>query len=574
MRSVNVAGVRLTHVSAKQDLGASVPPGVVDYEEDHDQYAGSLPGPLESPPPEPPHSQLGKTAMFAALAAVSVAGLAGCDSPEPPPPVVDSLDVTDHQALESLQFFDTHPMKGFEEGGLYKKFLFSHRRISPERALERLQAGDPVYLPLGEDQYLSVDSLADLAKLDSFRGSGRNNVLPENQFQAIRALESQFSNPEDGQPLDAYQAFSRLDERKAVTVAAGGHSLRVDDFGDLVEIHGLYGRGDLTGIMTDAQKETMLHYDARFADGSAFEALENMQRGRGATLENRLLLSPTDAIEFDALQGRRENTILPQEQYDALTQLGPGFDGGAYGALQDLQAGREAIFWMPGGVYNEVLRDGVKAPDELGALLERVQNQQEADRYRLPTEAFDERAEQVGAQAVRAGENALDDARDDLRHAERDMSRARSMPTTVSEQYTTTEWTYHYGYNFSSGEYEYHYGPETVTKTRQVNNDDRDRAISRARREISEAEGDIQNAERVLQRLRALEERLASASDAQAFDDTVTALREEIASLRGGNRDAGVSAQLARADGLLRTMQRPHRPAGWTPPTPRVDGGT
>lgn len=206
----------------------------------------------------------------------------------------------DDQAQSAIDFFIENGMTNGTKAGVFKKFLFFHTRVKDsDEALSLLKKGKPVFIKNERNKYSPVDNLDNLQVLDSLKGRGENTILPDDQFSALRFLEK----------------------------GPG-------------EKDGLYNPGFFG-------KTRMNSYDAYYS----------LKRGEDIDInvdgkENLKARSPEDLAEANALYGEGKNTILPENQFDALKHFESGDDnnGGlfvsgdrvnAYDALQKLQKGED-----------------------------------------------------------------------------------------------------------------------------------------------------------------------------------------------------------------------------------------
>lgn len=548
----------------------------------------------DSKPPDDSDFKIKAVAAAGVAGVVGVLAVTSINAPEPPP-VIEVIQVetpqqqeainlelevtdaqlsrpmTDQQAIEALSYLDNVGMQGSEEPGLNKKLLGFLWQVdtTPRDALSRLDAGKPVRLTNAAGETVVIRSRAELQALDSFAGRGHNRVTSERTFEAVNHFEQGLDDNDGffyrGKKIDGFEAFNRLGAGYSLTVNHGdleGLSVRsLADLGELDAIHHNPGEAvpALAAFAEFQQSPGFVTRSGERVDG--YTALQKMQRGESLRVGSESVFSPSDLLEYKAFTSG-QNTILPAQQFEALNYL---FGNGAYGALQQLQAGQSADFSFRGGPEGEVLRDRVGSLDDLATLQQKVENQREADQYRLPFETFHGQAQSLVERAGEAGNRAQGRAEGEIRSGESALSRARSMPRTVSERYTTTEWGYHWGYDWSEGEYGYHYGSHRVTKTRQVNNRERDRAISRAESDISSARAQLRAAEAFLNQ----HPQLRAAVEGLSEDASLADLEALVARLREVSRDSSTDQLLNRLNALLQNAKKPAAPQGWTAPTPR-----
>ncbi|MCE1248554.1 MAG: hypothetical protein LWY06_18100 [Firmicutes bacterium] len=140
------------------------------------------------------------------------------------------------------------------------------------------------------------------------------------------------------------------------------------------------------------------------------------------------------------------------------------------------------------------------------------------------------------------------------------------MPDEVKEKYTTTEYEYHYGYNYQNGKYEYHYGNHEVEKERWIHNREKDDALRKANRRV-------ENSQEVQKKLPQMQAALSQINE-QNFAQKKDELKELLSEMRKNASacDGSLERNIRRLSALLGVMDsRPERPAGWTVPTPRVE---
>lgn len=206
---------------------------------------------------------------------------------------------TEQQQIEVANHFA-------RRSGIFHK----EQTISPQRALELLADGKEVNIPSTIPNHSdSLHNLRDLQILDTLRGTGVNPVLTPEVSQSLRFLES---GSQQGDGLYRRRAVNRGGRRHTTTAVE--HVERM----------------------------------------SAFEAVDYLFRERhsiGVTLGGKDYHTETlaDIQELNALQGDGHNTILPQRQFESITEYAGrnrlfsqdkriSLDG--YEALQELQAGQ------------------------------------------------------------------------------------------------------------------------------------------------------------------------------------------------------------------------------------------
>jgi len=444
-------------------------------------------------------------------------------------------------------------------------FYIDGRKSNAYQTLQRFQGGKNVSINIGSREGLKVWNAKDMQEVDAFYGSGKNTILPQEQYDSMVYFDGLDSYRTSGSGHgNAYQALQEMQGGRAARIQHNGISERA--------------------------------------------------------------YTPEDIHELDSLEGTGSNTILPQDQFDNLQDIKPYLYNGnrpddkkmsAYGALQKFQKGNSIDYRIVGGDFSRLVFGEVDRIENLPDGLSRIENQQEYDKYQFSVPEYKEKTEKVMKKTPKILEkeknqsksnikNAGDDiqsgksdksdaerrirrAKSDLSDAEYDLRRARSMPENVDE------YGYHYGYNSSNGKYEYHYGRHSV------HNDEKDRKMRRARSDISDAKrklrrskSKLEEAQRAIKKaqdeLRTAQIRLAAGEDitkllpglqalvgsinVENFSSLKEQLRADISKLVDTATPCGKDMQKNIDDSsiLLKVMEtRPERPEGWIPPTPRME---
>ncbi|MCD4786031.1 MAG: hypothetical protein K8T10_19600 [Candidatus Eremiobacteraeota bacterium] len=444
-------------------------------------------------------------------------------------------------------------------------FLIEGKKANAYEALQALQSGESVSINIGYVEGMVVRTTQDMAELDAFYGSGKNTILPENQFDSMKSFDQ----------LGAYRT-------------PGGR--KINAYQSLQEMQG----GSIAYI----------------------KYLGFIERAR----------TPEDIHELDALEGKGVNDILPKDQYDNLQAIKPYLcESGSptslaissYGALQKFQDGTPVHYRMEGGDFDELMSGKAGNINDLPDALTKLANQQEYDKYSFSFPEYEDKTAkemkktpdilkkdvQEAKSNIDKSKNDINDSKGnidkaesditrgkrDLRDAERDLLYAESMDDEV------WEYGYDYGYNYSTGKYEYHFGQhqveneEKVEEIRQAESDisDAERRIRRAKSQLSNAESDLESAKK---RLEAGELRLSSGESIEQLFPSLRSLIESLDEDKFASQKDELQAKLsemgeiAKPCGeeiqknfskylkLLNVMEsRPGRPDGWIPPEPRME---
>jgi hypothetical protein len=516
------------------------------------------------------------------------------------------------------------------DDGLYVKGKRSP--VNSYDAFQELQDNKKVSVNIGHMEKLVAKDTEDLAEINSFYGEEKNTVLTDREYKAFKYLEKGKSKENgfyDAEGLtNAYYALQTIQDGTGTMVNIGNKTnLMAKTTQDIVEIDTFYGSGENT-ILPEDQFQSFKYFD-KLGNFQAYEALNDMQEGKPVVINHKgisdVLRNPENVKELDSLEGRGVNTILPDDQYKNLQDMKqyfcqsesqPSGKMSSYGALQKFKTGEPVDFSMTGGDFDRPLMDKLGKIEDIPKGLQKIANQKEYDKYRFTVPEYKDKAEKENKKSpglikkdqeqaktgIAKQKNNIEYARysidmaesdrergeRDKKDAEDDLRKAKRMPDTV------WEYGYHYGHNPQTGSYDYHYGYHNA------NNDDKDRAIRKAKRDISDAESKIRRAERELREaqnklessqnaLKREEVRLAngikidqemipelmsiySSINAEHFNEIKDSLAGVIAQLTDTAKYCGenVRENIDNQGKLLAIMdERPERPAGWTPPEPR-----
>lgn len=177
---------------------------------------------------------------------------------------------TEDEAKKALEYFMKNGMDNGSKAGLFKKSLLFHSQIkTPDEALSMLKNKKPVYIKNEQNKYSRIDNMDNLQVLDSLKGRGENTILPQNQFDALRFLEKG-PGEKDGlynpgflskAKVNSYDAYYAMRKGEEIDVNVGGQTgLRTHSPDDLAEVNALYGEGKNT-ILPDNQFEAIKYFD-------------------------------------------------------------------------------------------------------------------------------------------------------------------------------------------------------------------------------------------------------------------------------------------------------------------------
>ncbi|MCE1248555.1 MAG: hypothetical protein LWY06_18105 [Firmicutes bacterium] len=263
--------------------------------------------------------------------------------------------------FEALKFLE----KGVDsDDGLFDPGFFGDKKINSYEALQHVKQGEEIEINIGARDREKVKDASDFAELDSFHGSGRNTVLPDDQFSSMKFFDTQG--------------------------AESGY------------------------FITEGKKEKQT---------GAYGALQSMQgkspvfiRFQGHT---ERVITPEDVKELDALQGRGVNNILPADQFESLKglsdnlynneQVVPGKIS-SYKALQTLQEGKTVEYRLKGGDFGETLDQDIKTTADLPDAKKRVENQTEYDKYRFSFPEYAEKNGKISGKTPELAKHAADDS--------------------------------------------------------------------------------------------------------------------------------------------------------------------
>jgi hypothetical protein len=462
-----------------------------------ESYTSSL-APLAMDSPEPARLSGWKVATLAALSLVPVLGLVGCSQAPPPPPATCV----------------SQPIQA--------------ERVTPSDAKAD-----------------ALDALQHLSEKGG-RCSAEPGVFQDRGWRGEKKLS-------------ASQAYDELAKGKSVYIKdTNGKSITLAHLPDLREADALIGRG-LNTVMSPEQFEALRTLeDSLVVQGgkqNAFQVLQSLQSGESVHVvrgDQYGFSASTldDLVIYNGLNGQGKTTFLSETQLANLDTLFGRHSTSAFEAAKNFHRGQPASFSFSGGDWSESLGVRIDGPDDLDEAINMVNNQRAFDQYRLSQPEFQTRLSSEAERTPGLTRNAVSDADSDL-------SSARRMPQTVEETYTTTEYGYHYGYNFSSGNYEYHYGSHTVTKTRDVENTERTR-------KVREAESRLSNLESVKRMLPDLQGALKNPQDLKQLESVLDRMSY-------GADDYALRSNVHRLRTLVHSQQtRPERPPGWVAPSPRV----
>ncbi len=520
-------------------------------------------------------------------------------------------------------------------------FYATGEKINAYQALQIAKEGGAVGINIDNRANLMASSTEDFAEANAFYGDGINTIMPDKEFKLFQYFEGGKDSDDglyvNGSKANAYEALQKLQSGEGFSISVGNKSgLKVSNAGDLEEADAFYGSENNT-ILPPSHYDSMVYFDqgGDFVTksgnpGNAYEALQAMQRGENAYINNHGIKecarTPEDIHELDALEGRGVNDILPQNQYDNLQRIkhytcnGPSDSSekiSSYGTLQKFQDGEKVDYRMHGGDFSRSVYGKIDNIDNIPDALTKLANQQEYDKYKFSVPEYQEKSQKLNDKTpeildrdinksknnINQANNDIDDsnrkindaehrirrAKSDLDDAESDLRHARYMDDYV------TEYGYHYGHNPQTGKYEYHYGSHRVEneeKKRKIRQAESD--IDEAERKLRRAKSDKDSAERALSKakteLQVAETRLAAGEDVSRILPELTSLinsvnndnfsslqrelKDKIAQLSERAKPCGsdLRSNLSDCGTLMKVMEeRPERPNGWVVPYPRLE---
>ncbi len=289
---------------------------------------------------------------------------------------------TPEQQIKSLDYLHDHV-------GLYRKTLLGRDKIAAKDALKALEAGDTLCVPSSiPGRYNEFDSLRKLQEIDTVRGLGINPVLPKEVGQSLAYLEKGVQ-PGDGlfkpgkfesaDRLDAYESLEYLlRERRNVGVKLKGKEYVTKQLVNLQELNAL--QGDLNNTILPAkefesiqffnQQKLLQSQDGKALD--AYESFQEMKEGRPVSIPSEgrkaAVRSAADMHELNSLEFTKQNTILPDQDYNLLQfwqKSGYRVEGietsRAFEALQQIQAKNDQFEvqssgrWAPANSFQDLV---------------------------------------------------------------------------------------------------------------------------------------------------------------------------------------------------------------------------
>ena len=185
----------------------------------------------------------------------------------------DKKTFTDDDAKAAIQYFIDHGMENGTKAGFFKKILFFHKKVSDAGAvLDRIKNNKPVYLKNERNEYSKVDNMDTLQVLDSLKGRGENTILKQDEFNALKYLEQ--GTGETGgiynpgfwgeTKLNSYDAYMEMRDGETLQIDVGEQKdLEAKNLRNLAEVNALYGEGNNT-ILPQNQ----------------FDALKTLEKGK------------------------------------------------------------------------------------------------------------------------------------------------------------------------------------------------------------------------------------------------------------------------------------------------------
>lgn len=508
-------------------------------------------------------------------------------------------------------------------------FRNGDKAIDAFEALQNMHNGKPV----GTELYgrsARVESATDVHELYSLEVSGKNTILPQQQYDLLQYWQ-QHGGYKDGR---AYEALQQLQKHGSFDIRSAGRWAPASSYQDMIDLAAFEGQDnpfpdtvprELRDRLEYFQGTSPLAFRVGNREGRAYEGYRQLRDGNGVEVKAggvwNLVLDGQDLHELDAMLGRRVNDILPKSQYDLLHHLGDesrpeGLTHGgqrlnSYQALQAFQGHQDVTYDFVGGDFAETLHVPVGGLDKLADAKLRRDNQKEYDKYRYSVPEFRDKMErqesqlpslaqsdlEQGQSHLHTGQNDLSRGESHKSDAESDLSRARSdkswaegrlimaysMPsevavtkyrtvtnsdgTTSQESYTDYEHNYARDAAIASAQSDV-WAAERRISSAQSEIREAEQEIARAQEEIRQAQREISESEEILRIVSQLHSTLGSVDEGN-ISAQLTKLRSQVARMKDLAHTASLEANLIREGKLIQNQQtRPARPPGWEVPTP------
>ena len=536
------------------------------------------------------------------------------------------------------------------------------------QALQDLKGGGQVQVRSANRQ-ATTRSLEDMHELKSLEFDQKNTILEQRDFDLLNHWQdkAEYRVDGDGQADRAYEALQSIQGRREFEIKSAGRWAPAKTFQDLEDL-ATFETPDagFSNSIPEQQFDRLTYFQQTneksggqttrvgSREGRAYEGYRQLRDGNSFEVQAggvwNTVTNDQALHDLDALLGRQVNDILPQKQYDLLKLLGdkkPQGEGfvtegrglNSYGVLQEFRQGKTVSYDFPGGDFGYTLSVPTENLEALEPTRVLRDNQKEYDRYRYTVgelrNKLDRQASsspelaranlQHGQDELSAGQRKLSRGQSDLRNAESDLRRAeddkrdgerdlrsaedekrradsdlrqaQSLPSYKTERRRECD--------YSTNECEY--------VDVRVNNDERDRAesrarsdqrqaeskisrarsdirdaesdirrarsdissaeslISSARRDIRTAEGMIADANRLFGVLDSYRDVLSGVNNQESYSQALSQLESKLAEMKSLSHISRLDNNLWRQQKLLANQQnRPARPAGWEVPSPLV----
>lgn len=204
------------------------------------------------------------------------------------------------------------------------------KSLTMAEARQRLHDGEEVKVPNSmAGQFDSISNLRQLQQLDTVRGSGVNPILPPHVSSSLRELESG-TGPADGLykagnfetegRLSAYEAVDYLfRERQPINVVVKGKQYDTKTLENIQELNALMGDGVNT-ILPNQQFEAL----RRFGSSGLIKGESPVEvpgaRGRTTTQSEQVTLDAYEALQ--AIRGGQELKVESRQRLATVRNLG------------------------------------------------------------------------------------------------------------------------------------------------------------------------------------------------------------------------------------------------------------
>lgn len=226
---------------------------------------------------------------------------------------------TEEQQGIALEHFES--TTGFQDA--------SGKAITMDQARERLANGEEVKIPSSIAGHTdSISNLRQLQQLDTVRGSGINPTVPPHVSSSLRALESG-SGPADGlykagnfEPEGRLSAFEAVDHlfrnRESINVIVKGKQYDTSTLANVQELNALMGDG-INTILPDQQFQAIRQFGSQ-----GLISLETTRSsvGRRGNQSNTTETSTVDAYEaLQAIRGGQEVKVNSRQRLATVASL-------------------------------------------------------------------------------------------------------------------------------------------------------------------------------------------------------------------------------------------------------------